>query len=99
MPIAMGGSLPGLNFISEPGVEPYQSVPVTAEQVQYLNGFLRSQIGKRVSIQFLIGSDQSEIREGVLLGVGYNYILLSQDGVDAYLACDFYNIKFVKVFY
>lgn len=93
------GSLPGLDYIGDPNVPLYQAVPVTAEQIQYLNGFMRSQIGKRVSIEFLIGSDQTDIREGVLLAVGYNYIILSQDGVDAYLACDFYNIKFVKVFY
>lgn len=33
---------------------PYE---VTAESVQYLNGFIRTQIGRRVSIDFLVGSN------------------------------------------
>lgn len=43
--------------------------PVTAESLQYLNGFLRTQIGRRVSIDFLVGSNSIVTKSGFLLGV------------------------------
>lgn len=73
--------------------------PVTTESIQYMNGFLRSQIGRRVEVEFLIGSSTIVTKEGFLLGVGGNYILLNEVGTNDLTACDFYNIKFVKFFY
>ena len=73
--------------------------PVTTESIQYMNGFLRSQIGRRVEVEYLIGSSTIVTKEGFLLGVGGNYILLNEVGTNDLTACDFYNIKFVKFFY
>lgn len=73
--------------------------PVTAESIQYLNGFIRTQIGRRVRVTFLIGSNSTEIKEGFLLGVGANYILINELDTDDLTACDFYNIKFITFFY
>ncbi|MCX7715093.1 MAG: hypothetical protein N2171_05150 [Clostridia bacterium] len=74
-------------------------VPVTAESLQYLNGFLRTQIGKRVKVEFLIGTNSFVDKEGILLGVGVNYILINETDTDDLTACDFYNIKFIKFYY
>lgn len=76
-----------------------QPMPMTTESLQYMNGFLRTQIGRRVMVEFLIGTNTLVDRTGVLLGVGANYILLNESDSDDLLACDFYNIKFVKFFY
>ena len=51
--------------------------PVTAESIQYLNGFIRTQIGRRAQIQFLMGNAELVEKDGFLLGVGANYILIN----------------------
>jgi hypothetical protein len=76
-----------------------QVMPLTMESMEYLNGFLRSQIGRRVRVDFLIGTNTFMDRSGLLLGVGANYILLREASSDDIMACDFYNIKFVTFFY
>ena len=75
----------------------YQEV-LDYTNLQYLNGFLRSQIGKYVRVQQLIGSNILEDRYGYLIGVGINYILLQELNSDNILALDFYNIKYVYIF-
>lgn len=73
--------------------------PVTAESIQYLNGFIRTQIGRRVQVDFLIGNNEIITKDGFLLGVGANYILLNEIGTNDITACDFYNIKFIRFLY
>lgn len=69
------------------------------ESLQYLNGFLRTQIGKYVEVEFLIGTTNRVMRSGRLIGLGINYILLLDIETQDIVACDFYNIKFVKFYY
>ena len=102
---AIGESLPGLSFIDpyadENGVVPLTpwTLPSTyLERGQYLNGFMRSRLGRRMTVEFLMGEGGLISRTGRLLAVGYNYIILGEDGSRDYTACDFYNIKFVKVY-
>ena len=73
--------------------------PVTRESIQYLNGFIRTQIGRRVSIDFLIGSNNIETKSGYLLAVAANYILINELDTNDVTACDFYNIKFIRFYY
>gem|GEM_PF-633730 len=75
------------------------TLPVTAESIQFLNGFLRTQIGRRVKIEFLIGTSSFLDKEGILLGVGVNYLLINETETDDITACDFYSIKFIKFYY
>lgn len=86
-----------------------QNIPSTtpagaigAEQntgVEYLNGLIRTQIGRRASIDFLLGTSGMVTKDGYILGVGSNYILINEVDTDDITACDFYNIKFIKFFY
>ena len=73
--------------------------PVTAESIQYLNGFIRTQIGRRITVTFLVGSNLLEEKTGFLLGVGANYILINELDTNDLTACDFYNIKFIRFYY
>lgn len=82
------------NPILPPG---YQEV-LDYEDLQYMNGFLRTQIGKTAQVDFLIGSNRMVTQTGRLVGVGLNYILLQEYDTDSILTCDFYNIKFVRFF-
>lgn len=71
---------------------------MTLSSLQYLNGALRTQIGSRVVVQFLIGTNTYQDRTGTLLAVGADYIILNETDTDDITFCDFFSIKFVKVF-
>lgn len=75
-----------------------QPAPLTLESTEYLNGFLRTQIGQRVRVSFLIGTNSFLDKAGKLLDVGANYIILQEAMTDDLLVCDFYTIKFVTIF-
>ncbi len=75
---------------------PYE---VTRENLQYLNGFIRTQIGRRVTIDFLIGSDNLQSKTGYLLAVAQNYLLLNELDTNDVTACDLYTMKFIRFYY
>ena len=89
---ATGGSLAPITSMTQP-----QSIP--AESLEYMNGFLRTQVGRPVQVDFLVGTNSIVTRSGILLAVGANFILINETETDDILACDFYNIKFVRFYY
>lgn len=97
MPAAQQG-MQNTQLSTLPITDMTQPMPMTTESMQYLNGFLRAQIGKRVRVEFLIGTNTFTEKSGKLLEVGANYILLQEAMTDDLLVCDFYNIKFVTLF-
>ncbi|MBU3180227.1 hypothetical protein [Clostridium psychrophilum] len=64
----------------------------------YNQGWLTTQIGKYIKIEFLIGSNMYLDREGTLLEVGISYIVIKESGTNDIVMCDIYSIKFVRVF-
>ncbi len=67
--------------------------------IQYMNGIFRTQIGRYVRVQQLVGSNTTEGQEGFLIGVGINYIIL-QDYSDGNIRIiDIYGIKNMYVYY
>lgn len=101
---AQGGSLAGQPVFSTSGqftpiTDTTRPAAMTMESLEYLNGLLRTQIGRRVRVEFLIGTNTFTDKSGVLIGVGANYILLRETSSDDIIACDFYNIKFITFFY
>ena len=89
---ATGGSLAPITSMTQP-----QSIP--AESLQYMNGFLRTQVGRPVQVDFLVVTNSIVTRSVILLAVGANFILINETETDDILACDFYNIKFVRFYY
>lgn len=65
---------------------------------EYTQGWLRTQIGKRVKIEFLIGTNMLIDREGTLLDVGISYVIINEVETDDLLLCDIYSIKFVRIY-
>lgn len=65
--------------------------------LMYTQGYLRTQIGKLVRVQFLIGTNNLQDRTGILTSVGASYIILRslESGTDIF--CDIYSIKFVTI--
>lgn len=69
------------------------------QDINYTQGWLRTQIGKKVNITFLLGTDSIQDRTGVLLRVGISYIIIRETDTDDQLLCDIYSIKFVRVYH
>jgi hypothetical protein len=64
----------------------------------YTQGYLQRQIGKRVRIQFLIGSNALQDRTGVLTQVGISYVIIRDQDTNNLVLGDMYAIKFVDVY-
>lgn len=67
--------------------------------LQYLNGIYRTQIGRYVRVQQLVGSDTLEEHVGFLIGVGINYIILQEHSNKNIRILDIYGIKSMYVYY
>lgn len=76
-----------------------RSVTITPESLQFHNGFLRTQIGRRVTVDFLIGSNTIVTKSGYLLGVASDYIIINELDTNDITTCDYYNIKFMRFYY
>lgn len=61
-----------------------------------MDAFLRTQIGKNVRMQFLIGTDTLIEKSGVLLAVGGNFVVLREPDSGEVVVCDFGGTKFVN---
>lgn len=72
---------------------------VSPDNAQDLNDFMRTQIGKDVSIDFLVGDSSIVNKSGTLLGVGSNYIVLHNKETNEIIAGEASNIKFVSLYY
>ena len=76
---------------------PMSSVmPETLAEPIYTPGFLRTQIGRLMRVEFLIGSYTTD-RVGVLSAVGANYIILNSLEQQSRIVCDLFAIKFVTI--
>jgi hypothetical protein len=72
-------------------------IPVTVESTLFTPGFLRTQIGRRIRVEFLLGTNLLTDRTGTLIAVGASYILLRLIDSDDLMMCDIYSIKFVTI--
>ena len=66
--------------------------------ILYNQGWLTTQIGKYVKIEFLIGTTMLIDREGILKEVGISYVVIEEAGTNDLVMCDIYSIKFVRIF-
>lgn len=82
-----------------PAVPLSEQPPTTVSSVLYTPGFLRTQIGRRMRIEFLIGTGALIDRTGTLLTVGASYILIRLVDSDDVMLCDIYSIKFITIFH
>lgn len=74
-------------------------IPETLLNTAFTQGYLRTQIGRKVKVEFLIGTNMFVDREGTLMDVGASYIIIQESETDDLLLCDMYSIKFVKFYY
>ncbi|NLK85889.1 MAG: hypothetical protein GX279_00150 [Clostridiaceae bacterium] len=91
VPSSMQGILP--SSVTHPG----NQVPSTVENTFFTPGFLRTQIGRRMRVEFLLGTNLLTDRTGTLVAVGASYIVLKLIDSDDLMMCDIYSIKFVTI--
>lgn len=65
---------------------------------EYTQGYLKTQIGKRMRITFLIGTNIIQDRTGILQKVGISYIIIRETETNLDILCDIYAIKFVNIY-
>jgi len=65
----------------------------------FTQGFLQTQLGRYVKVEFLLGTNMLVDREGTLVKVGTDYIIIQEPETDDYLLCDIYSIKFIRFYY
>ncbi len=65
----------------------------------FTQGFLQTQIGRHVKVEFVIGTNMLIDREGDLVKVGTDYIIIQETETDDYLLCDIYSIRFIRFYY
>jgi len=83
---------------SESGYPSPSSQAPTVINPGYTQGYLKTKIGKRVRIEFLIGSNSIIDRDGTIVDVGISYIVLQEPNTGDYVMCDLYAIKFVTFY-
>lgn len=92
-------STPTFTVPSNPMTPPEYTQTLDYDSIQYMNGFLRTQIGRFVRIEQLVGSNTIEDREGFLVGASNNYVLLQEIGTGNIMTFDLFSIKFVYIYY
>ena len=83
--------------IPTPPIEP--SEPPVMSDEDYIQGYLRTIIGRYVKVEFILGSNMLIDREGTLVNVGIDHIVLREPETDDLVVADLYSIKFVRVYY
>lgn len=83
-----------------PSPSPFEMAPGSPVQqdVNYTQGYLRTQIGKRVRITYLLGTGTLQDRTGILERVGISYIIIRNEETNTKELSDIYSIKFVVIF-
>lgn len=99
----MGQQIPSQTMqppVTGAGPVDFEALPTTPVlDIEYTQGYLKTQIGQRVKVEFLIGTNMLVDREGTLVDVGISYIIIREVDTDDLLLCDIYSIKFVRFYY
>lgn len=95
---AVSATVSGMTQGAQPVAPGLGLLQPTVEDYQWTQGYLTSQIGRTVRIEFLIGESMLTDRRGKLLNVGIDYVVIQESDSDDILICDLYSIKFVTTY-
>lgn len=103
MDMNIKGMEPGFAGIRPTDVEGLPVSPIgsqmqpTIQDIGFTQAFLRTVVGKRVRVEFLLGTSIMVDKSGILEEVGISYIVLAEES-GTRVMCDLYSIKFVNIF-
>lgn len=72
------------------------AVPETVESTLFIPGFLQTQLGKLMRVEFLVGNIVQD-RVGILRQVGASYIIIQPIGESSMIMCDLFSIRFATI--
>lgn len=74
--------------------------PQSNSEVYYgsFASILAQNLGQYVVVEFLIGTNRLEFKEGILYSSGTNFLSLYDPMDDRYIVCDLYAVKFVTFY-
>lgn len=87
--------MPGQFQTGQPITGTFRQAPPPTTDINYIPGFLASNIGRSVRAEFIIGSSQYVDKAGILSAVGINYFVLQDPSSRTYTMCDLYSVRFV----
>ncbi|GMQ56172.1 hypothetical protein AN1V17_05650 [Vallitalea sediminicola] len=76
---------------------PPRTLPPVITNPSYLQGYLRTQIGKFMKVNFLLGTGTFIDKDGILKEVGVDHIVLRDIKTGEDVVADLYSIKFVEI--
>ncbi|MDP4109160.1 MAG: hypothetical protein Q8878_03925 [Bacillota bacterium] len=82
-------------MVPEPSVT--RAGPPSTMDIDYIPGYLASNIGRNMRAEFIIGTNQYADRTGRLVRVGANYFVLEDVNSRTLIMCDLYSVKFVTI--
>lgn len=88
---------PAVPQISTPKYALKQEGPPPVSNIDYIPGYLVSNIGKNIKAEFVVGTSQYVEKTGKLIDVGVNYFVLEDVNSKTNIMCDLYSVKFVTV--
>ena len=99
--VSMGGTAekPSIIMPQAPMTPDGYDEEIDYDTVQALNGFLRTQIGRYMRIEQLVGSNTVQDRYGFLVGVGSNYIILQEITTGNIMVLDIFSVRLTYVSY
>ena len=94
-------SMSGMQMTAPPAsqtqmTDPSMQMPETLTNPIYTPGYLRTQLGKWMRVEFLFGNITTD-RVGRLVDVGASFIILQSLEANSRMMCDIYSIKFVTI--
>ncbi len=96
MPSTDGSTAQPPTMMPPTGTMPQPGPPVLRGN-DYLQGQLKEFIGMPVKVEFILGTNMFIDREGTLVDVGIDHIILRETRTDDLLLADLYSIKFVTI--
>ena len=83
-------------FVAPSGSDSYFENSVAYQGA--MQQILSENTGELVSVDFLIGTQETVTKRGILYAVGVSYIVLYNPENDTYVVCDLFAIKFVTFY-
>ena len=98
----MNGDFNRTNNLDMSTDEPLSEIenPQTNQEVYQgsLRGVISRNLGVYVICEFLIGTNNIVVKDGILYASGNNYITPYQEDNNRYVLCDLYAIKFINFY-
>ncbi len=85
----------GINFHSLPERDIMAEENPLGGNAGSFQEILSMNLGYYVICEFLVGTQQIVVKQGILYQVGTSYMVLYNRAEETYTICDFYSLKFV----